>query len=291
MKADAKTIQIFLPAGDPTGLRVAEITTRIVRVIDVPRKLLGDFQQRPEAAAVGLYFLLSGDPEAGKPRAYIGQTENVGQRLQEHHKQKDFWNRAVVVTSRTQSLTQTHIRFLEWHCIRKAKEAARYVTENGKDEKRPHAPEAMEAEILEVFDTAKTLLATLGYPVFESLTRPAERKEELFYLTGRGASATGLYTAEGFVVLKDSTAAADNVPSIQGTADAAFREKLKSTGILVPQAGHLVFASDHLFSAPSAAAVAVLGRTANGWIEWKAASGKTLDELKRKTAPIAVSNE
>ena len=28
-----QTIQIFLPAGDPRGVRVAEITTRIVRTI------------------------------------------------------------------------------------------------------------------------------------------------------------------------------------------------------------------------------------------------------------------
>ncbi|MCW2312206.1 DUF4357 domain-containing protein [Rhodoferax antarcticus] len=26
-----------------------------------------------------------------------------------------------------------------------------------------------------------------------------------------------------------------------------------------------------------------MGRSANGWVEWKAANGKTLDELKRQT--------
>ena len=38
MTATPKTIQIFLPGGDPRGLRVAEITTRIVQVIEVPRR-------------------------------------------------------------------------------------------------------------------------------------------------------------------------------------------------------------------------------------------------------------
>ena len=32
-----------------------------------------------------------------------------------------------------------------------------------------------------------------------------------------------------------------------------------------------------------AKAMALLGRSANGWVEWKAANGKTLDELKRQT--------
>lgn len=36
-----QTIQIFLPSGDPRGMRVAEITTRIVRVIEVPGKSHG----------------------------------------------------------------------------------------------------------------------------------------------------------------------------------------------------------------------------------------------------------
>lgn len=31
-----KTIQIFLPSGDPRGIRIAEVTTRIVQVVEVP---------------------------------------------------------------------------------------------------------------------------------------------------------------------------------------------------------------------------------------------------------------
>ena len=62
-----QTIQIFLPAGDPRGMRVAEITTRIVRVIEVPRSQLSDFLKMPEAQQVGVYFLmgeLGSDPNA-----------------------------------------------------------------------------------------------------------------------------------------------------------------------------------------------------------------------------------
>jgi len=36
------------------------------------------------------------------------------------------------------------------------------------------------------------------------------------------------------------------------------------------------------FSTPSGAADFVLGGSNNGWIEWKDADGKTLDELYRK---------
>ncbi|MCB1086272.1 MAG: DUF4357 domain-containing protein, partial [Verrucomicrobiae bacterium] len=57
MTPTPKTIQIFLPGGDPRGIRVAEITTRIVQVIEVPRSLLGDFLKMPESDQVAVYFL------------------------------------------------------------------------------------------------------------------------------------------------------------------------------------------------------------------------------------------
>ena len=49
-----------------------------------------------------------------------------------------------------------------------------------------------------------------------------------------------------------------------------------------------VFTRDHLFASPSMAALALMGRSANGWLEWKAADGRTLDELKRQAMQVAV---
>ena len=68
------TIQIFLPGGDPRGIRVAGITTRIVQVIEVPRSLLQDFLKMPESDQAALYFLF-GEPEDGSgQKVYPGQT-------------------------------------------------------------------------------------------------------------------------------------------------------------------------------------------------------------------------
>jgi transcription elongation GreA/GreB family factor len=40
-------------------------------------------------------------------------------------------------------------------------------------------------------------------------------------------------------------------------------------------------------TSPSMAAVALMGRSANGWAEWKTPQGQTLDEVKRQSAQIA----
>src|SRR3546814_14258832 len=94
-----QTIQIFLPSGDPQGIRTAEITTRIVRMIEVPRSLLSEFFRMPEAEQVGVYFLFGEDEQDGAPKAYIGQTGTLRQRLSQHGQQKEFWNRALVSVS------------------------------------------------------------------------------------------------------------------------------------------------------------------------------------------------
>lgn len=285
-----QTIQIFLPTGDPRGVRVAEITTRIVRVIEVPRNQLADFLKMPEAQQVGVYFLMGELSEAGLPRAYIGQSGSVGNRLTQHNQNKDFWNRALVVISLTNSMTQTHALFLEWFAIGEAIKAGRYDLENGNTGSQPYTPAPLQADCHEIYETAATLLATLGQPIFEPLVSQATstpggeaKVPELFYCKGPEAKAMGEYTSEGFVVYKDSTARMGNVASIKGTSQERFREQLVSDGVLKPSGTQYVFTRNHLFSSPSMAAIAVLGRSANGWMEWKTESGQTLDGAIRQT--------
>ena len=141
----------------------------------------------------------------------------------------------------------------------------------------------MEADCLEIFDTASTLIATLGHPVFMPLNSSAGTKEEqeVFFCIGSDADGRGLYTQEGFVVLKGSSGRVENVPSL-GVHMEKFREKLVSSDTIQEQDGRIVFQKDHLFKTPSTAASALMGRSANGWTAWKNKSGQTLDELKRQ---------
>ncbi len=282
MKPMPKTIQIFLPQGDPRGIRVAEITTRIVQVIEVPRSLLRDFLAMPESGQVALYFLFGSDEADSKQNVYIGQTGDLQTRLKSHNKEKEFWERALVLISLTNSLTQTHALFLEWLCIQKAREAGRYADENNNSGSKPHTPAPLEADCMEIFDTGKTLLATLGYPIFSAVGEAtAKVKHRIYTLKGRDWNGRGIYTTEGFVVLKDSIARLGNVPSLEGTSDARFRQKLIDMGVMVIKDNQLVFSQDHLFNSPSMAGLAITGRSTNGWTEWKTKDGRTLDEIER----------
>ena len=284
MTPTPKTIQIFLPGGDPRGIRVAEITTRIVQVIEVPRSRLADFFRMPESGQVAVYFLFGQDEGTGQPRVYIGQTGDLCARLKAHHDKKDFWERAAVLVSRTNSLTQTHALFLEWHCLQRVRQAARYSDENGTGGTKPHTPPPLEADCLEIYESGHTLLSTLGYPLFDPLSKPLleSTEEDIFHLTGPGTDGRCQYTDEGFVVLKGSMGRLAVVPSFAGTNWHSFREGLIAAGDLQPQGDQLVATKDLLFHNPSKAAAMLLGRSASGWTEWKTSTGRSLDDVKRK---------
>lgn len=292
MTSRPQTIQIYLPGGDPRGIRQAEVTTRIPQVIEVPRALLSDFFKMPESKQVAVYFLVGQGTETEDPKVYVGQTSDMLMRFPRHNQEKDFWDRALVLISKTNNLTQTHALFLEWHCLQEVKRAARYTTANGNNASRPYTPAPMESDCHEVYDTARTLLATLGYPLFDPVVRvePSGKTAELLYCKGSTADGRGYYTEEGFVVLQGSTGRRESVASIQKTADGRFRERLVESGVLRVEGDRVVVTKDHLFASPSTAAVALVGRTANGWMEWKNAEGKTLDELKR-TQPSATEGQ
>ena len=280
--ARPQTLQIFLPSGDPQGIRVAEITTRIVRVIEVPRSLLADFLRLPEAGQVGVYFLVGSREESDEPAVYIGQSGAVGPRLSQHNQEKDFWTRALVIVSLTNSLTQTNALFLEWQSLKDAKHAGRYALENGNTGARPHTPAPLEADCHEIHETAGILLATLGYPLFEPPVQTAARERpDVFFCRSGGADGQGVYTPAGFVVLKGSSGRRASVPSFQGTAYEHVRERLIESGVLRVEGDRIVMTRDYIFGSPSQAAVVLLGCSVNGWREWKNAEGRTLHEVKR----------
>ena len=88
------------------------------------------------------------------------------------------------------------------------------------------------------------------------------------------------------MVLKGSEAASATTPSMGRTVSSYYnlRLDLVEQGVLVPDGDHLVFTQDYSFNSPSAAAAVVLGRTANGRVEWKDKSGTSLKKIQEQLA-------
>ena len=277
-----QTIQIFLPDGNPSGIKIAEITNRTIKAILFPRNQFEAILQRPELANVGFYFLF-GVADNGHEMAYIGEAEDCAERLKQHQRNKDFWNYAVVIISQTHAFTKTHVKYLEYVAIKKASETGRYDLDNSAIPNRPHITESMEADAEDCFEIAKVLLSTLGFPLFDSVAREvvASTPVDVYKLKGNGVEAEGSLVDDGFVVFKDSKVKATTVPSCHDYL-INMRNELIQSGILILDGEAYRFTEDYVFSSPSTAGGVILGRSTNGWTKWRTVNGKTLDEMKRQ---------
>ncbi len=171
--------------------------------------------------------------------------------------------------------------------MHQAKEVGRYELDNGQvPPNSTHVTEPMVAELLDIFETIRMLVSTLGYPVFEPIVK-ANAPSHVFRVFGGGSDGKGELVEDGFVVFEGSRARMEVAPSAT-TSVVPKREKLVASGVLEERNGEYVFTQDYLFSSPSTAAAVVLGRSANGWIEWKDDNGLTLDDVYR--APTELSD-
>ncbi len=117
---------------------------------------------------------------------------------------------------------------------------------------------------------------------FARLIRPTELRLKT---TARGAEAIGFETPQGFLVRAGSRATLDSVESIKQSPHLVeMREALTSNGVLKRDGATYVLTQDYVFPSPSSAAGVLLGRSANGRIEWVAADGRTLRSLQEAEA-------
>lgn len=274
------TIQIFLPDGNPRSIKLAEITSRTLQAILIPRAKLEDAAKRKELQRCSVYFLIGAAEDESKPLVYVGEAEEALRRIRQHNQKKDFWTTAVAIVSRTQHLTKTHIKYLEWLCYQEAKSAGRYALENQQIPAKPYVSEPMEADLHDNFETLKLLVSTLGHPFFDKIPKP--KKRNIIQCSNKKAHATGQYTEDGITIFEGSTVRLELASSASNYVRNT-RQLLIDNKILQEVDSVYRFMSDHTFQTPSGAAAVVLGREVNGWTEWKYEDGRTLDEVHRQT--------
>ncbi len=275
------TIKIFLVHGDPKRLRTAELTNWTIQAVAGPRSEFEGVIGREESGRSGVYFLTGNDSESGKPAIYVGEAENIKDRVKAHL-EKDFWNQIVHFTSKDENLTKAHIRYLEGKLIEKARQVNRALVMNGQSSgaKRPES----DREDMEVFlEKIYQLLPVLGVDLLVTVAGKAatDTEKEILYCEIKGLKAKGRLTPNGFVVLQGSQAVLRERPSTQKFRwPLNVRQRLKDEGILSVSKDCLVFTRDEEFTSPSAAAAVIHGGHANGLIAWKNKDGKTIKEIE-----------
>ena len=278
-------IRIFVAEGLSDGLRFVEKSNWVGLGIVCPRVRYPLVKKREEFSGSGVYILVGNEGDDDRPTLYIGEAETVRTRLDSHHANKDFWQQVIVFTTKGDPLNKAEVQYLEALLVELATENKRCRLDNSNVPNRPGLSEADEAEIRGYLEELLSLMPILGIDAFERIEASSPSRR-IYYLKAKECDAKGFETNSGFAVLSGSMARGSTVPSMKKHALSFFnrRKQLIDNGVLVPFGEGLRFSVDHEFPSCSQAAAVVLGRNANGRIDWKDAKGVTLKEHQEMEA-------
>lgn len=129
----------------------------------------------------------------------------------------------------------------------------------------PEVVEARQKDLEEIFVSKWDL----------KISKENSSENPIYKLAGRGGNASG-YSLDGdnFVVMKGSHIAPDITDGLQ-TGYLILRNQLIADGMIVDG----TFKEDYTFTSVSAAAVVILGRSANGRTEWTKLDGRTFAQV------------
>ena len=275
-----KSIELFLVNGTADSLVIAELSNWNGKAIKIPRIEVSSCN-RDDIKQAGVYFLFCKEDD-GSDSVYIGEAENVKERLVQHlrdyqsEKERYYWNTAVIFVGR--DLNKALIRYLENRFVEIAKASKRYVVLTKNTYRNTVMKEAQIAVMEEFADNVKILINALGYKVLEPLV-PVDSSgttlDEL-YITSGSLNAKGKITNEGFVVLAGS-----NVNEIKSRKSlSAGMQKLRQKLFDSNKVENLTTTEDILFTSSSAAADFILGYSVSGPQKWKTKDGRSLKEIE-----------
>ena len=279
--AYGKAIELFLVNGSADSLVTAELSNWNGKALKIPRIEVAACN-REDIMQAGVYFLFCHEDD-GADAVYIGEAENVKERLVQHirdyqsEKETYYWNTVVIFVGR--DLNKALIRYLENRFVEIARTCKRYMVLTKNTYRNTVMKESQIAGMEEFVDNVRVLINALGYKVLEpvlQLDGTTAANEAVLTITMGGANASGRVTSEVFVVLKGSlvnekTSEKSLTPSLIRLRDKYFNDR---------NIHELTKMEDLLFSSSSAAADFVLGYNVSGPRTWKTKDGRSLKDLE-----------
>jgi len=281
--AQLRRIEVIYPDGTPDGIKFLRLSRSNDNAYVIPRPLLNnaknfvnELDPSNSIKNPGIYYLINEDENDSIAKVYIGETRNGIDRIFDHNREKDFWNKAILFLSDEQYFTPNIILGLEELAIKKANEANRYNILNSSIPKNK-IKNWDYYDIEEYYNEIEFLLSTLGYKM-TSLSENTNIK--IFKTKRRGIIGLGVYSSDKFELLEGLEIDMNNIPNNETYK--RQRNEFLNTGVIIKNnEGKYILTKTLEFKTPSGASDFVLGGSTNGWTEWKDQNGLTLDKLYR----------
>ena len=169
MKAQAKTINLLLYDGNLDGvISIEDSYWNAGELYSAPREPVSDLLETDACKKYGVYLLLSSD------MVYVGQSSDLSKRLNQHIIGKDWWESAVILTTKDDSLNHSDIDYIENILIERAQKAQKLDCENKKRGNPPKVDKFRKVYLGQYLDEALFLMQLIGINVFSD-TRTSSR--------------------------------------------------------------------------------------------------------------------
>ncbi|MGH9653322.1 MAG: GIY-YIG nuclease family protein [Bryobacteraceae bacterium] len=167
MNADPYTIRIFVPNGDPQGVRIIDRMNWTGQGVVFPREKWPETKSRASFNDAGVYILVGLTSDDDLPTIYIGEGDGVRERIDNHFKTKEFWSWGIAFVSTNRGLNKAHVQWLEFALVNQAKQARRSHLDNGNAPQEPALTESEKADTKGFLKEILQILPLVGLHALE----------------------------------------------------------------------------------------------------------------------------
>jgi hypothetical protein len=297
-------VHLILSDADHSGVVTANLDHWTGKAFGIP---IDDLTEMKDPLnSVGVYVLVGERTADHLPVIYIGQTENVANRLNKNHQALNrpdvTWRRVVIVVSQTTDFNKVHACWVEAKLVERARTTGKWTLLNTVTPSVPQLSWRDEISVQSFLENMLVLYPFLGVeafqqpPVRHETLLPAHterancvaaagvvREAEFTLKLGGEVVATGHPSAGGFTICQGSKLKRKESATVgRGVSDLRKRWVENST-VSEYDENWFVLNADVELSASSAAAEAVTGRSASGPKEWATPEGRKLKEIRNAT--------
>lgn len=160
------SIQILVINGKQDGIK---IYNRPIdwsgEIITFPRSLVKDVRAYVPASTNGVYILWN--KEGDKYSVYVGKSDSIMSRIQQHVDGKDFWTNALILVSSNNILNSAHVGWIEANLVQKVKELSGHQIINGNQPADPNLNLQDKTLASTFLVRLEEMLPIIGLPLFD----------------------------------------------------------------------------------------------------------------------------
>ena len=173
--ARAKTINLLLEDGTLNGvISIEDSSWNSGELYSAPRDSVDDLISSEACSKFGVYLLISDE------KVYVGQSSDLSKRIKQHKIGKDWWERAIILTTISDSLNRSDIDYLESVLIEKAAESNKLDCDNKNKGNKQKVTRFRKVELDQWLDEALLLMELIGVTVFSQKSKKSIKKKAVF---------------------------------------------------------------------------------------------------------------